>query len=110
MEIEMLIVGICDDVQKEIIDIKKLINLYNLKKEFELNILTFGSGDALEDHCIAENPVIDIIFSSVENYSFQLTNKVIIPITQKKLLQVKNFFYEYLLNKVDSKTNLKKVK
>lgn len=245
----MLILGICDDVPKEILEIKKFIMLYNLNKESEINILTFESGEALETYCIAGEPAIDIIFldiymnkkngietaellrnhnwdskiifttsskehalesfkvfpfyyltkpfssetfnsilekaiktinterqksftiktgsvvqtylykdivyfesvertinlylsqgekisfysklddiekqlkdkrflrchksfcvnmdfiSSVENYSFKLTNKVILPITQKKFSQVKKNCYEYLLQKADSETN-----
>jgi two-component system, LytTR family, response regulator LytT len=250
----MLILGICDDVQTEILDIKKLISLYNLNKGIEINILAFESGEALEDYCTFGNPVVDIIFLdiymhgkngietaeflrnhhwdskiifitsstehalesfkvypfyyltkpvsseifnsvfekalktldtdkqkvftiktgsvvqtylfkdilyfeslertinlylsqggefsfysklddiedqlkdkrfirchksfyvnmdfilSVENYSFQLTNKVLLPITQKNFPKVKKIFYEYLLKKADLETNLKRVK
>jgi len=61
----MLQFAVCDDLQNDRVIIKNYIKDYCILADIDFNILTFDSGEALENHYVNRKVAIDIIFLDI---------------------------------------------
>lgn len=61
----MLLLAICDDLQYDRLHIENLIKDYYEKRDYDINILAFENGEALEDYYLNDKTTFDIIFLDI---------------------------------------------
>jgi DNA-binding LytR/AlgR family response regulator len=61
----MIIVAICDDLECDRLQIKSYIKDYCIQEDFDINIITFENGEALEKHYTNSRSTFDMIFLDI---------------------------------------------
>ena len=61
----MLLIAICDDLQKDRLRIKDFIKDYCMKEDYDINIIAFENGEALVRYYISGKASFDMIFLDI---------------------------------------------
>ena len=63
--ITLLLLGICDDLPSDRLQIEKYIKDYCIKEDTDINFLTFENGETLVKYYVDDNAAFDIIFLDI---------------------------------------------
>jgi DNA-binding LytR/AlgR family response regulator len=61
----MLLIAVCDDLQSDRLKISDYLKDYCIKKDYDMHIHSFESGEALVEHYINGNAFFDIVFLDI---------------------------------------------
>jgi two-component system response regulator LytT len=61
----MLLAAICDDEKYDRLQIKNYIRDHSIRNAYDINVITFDSGEALVKYHVCGNPLFDIIFLDI---------------------------------------------